>query len=136
MGKSAGAKKRRKQKGVGAIFSSTDESKNARKPTEAATGKGANTGRSIRFAAVQTLFIVFLLFWLVFAYENDPNFRTNFNETFSYYFSPMALMAIGTTGLVLSIGWLIVNYQQDRKRLANPLGETTEDDLDDLRGLG
>src|SRR5438552_17700354 len=69
----------------------------------------------MRFAYLQSL--VFHIFLLVFAYENDPNFRTDFYEAFFNYLSPMTLMAIGTTGLVLSIGWLFVNYRQDRKRL-------------------
>src|SRR5205807_194256 len=51
------------------------------------------------------------------AYENDPNFKTDFKGTFSYYFSPIVLIAIGSVGLTLSIGWLIVNHRQDRKRL-------------------
>src|SRR5438309_10118613 len=105
MGKNARTKQRRKHKELGESSSPTDESRNARRPTETATGKEASTGHSMRFAYIQTLFIVFLLFLLVFAYENDPNFGTDFRDTFSYYLSPMALMAIGTTGLVLSIGW-------------------------------
>jgi len=89
----------------------------------------------MRLAYLQTLFIIFLLFCVVYAYENDPYFRTDFQKTLSPYFSPVALLAIGTAGLGLSIAWLTVNYRQDRTRLANRLGETVEDDLDDLSGL-
>src|SRR3989441_2158052 len=118
LGKSARAKKRRDQKGLGAIFSPSDESGNARKPPRAATGKKAGTKSSMNFTYIQTLFITFLLFLLFFAYENDPNFKTDFKDTFSYYFSPIVLIAIGSAGLTLSIGWLIVNLRQDRKRMA------------------
>jgi len=71
----------------------------------------------MRFTYIQTLFILFLLFFVFLAYENDPNFKTDFKGTFSYYFSPIVLIAIGSVGLTLSIGWLIVNHRQDRKRL-------------------
>src|SRR3989475_2554641 len=118
LGKSARAKKRRDQKGVGAIFSPSDESGNARKPPRAATEKKAGTKSSMNFTYIQTLFITFLLFLLFFAYENDPNFKTDFKDTFSYYFPPIVLIAIGSAGLTLSIGWIIVSLPQDRKRMA------------------
>jgi len=117
LGKSARAKKRSDQKGVGAIFSPTDETVNARKPLVASTRKKAGTKSSIRFTYIQTLLIMFLLFLVFLAYENDPNFKTGFKDTLSY-FSPTVLIAIGSAGLTLSIGWLIVSLRQDRKRMA------------------
>ena len=135
MAKNTRAKKRRKQRGLDAIFSPIDEPKNLRTPGGAATGKRDKAERSMRVAYLQTFFIIFLLFCVVYAYENDPNFRTDFHETLSLYFSPVALLAFGTAGLGLSVAWLIVNYRQDRTRLANRVGETAEDDLDDLSSL-
>jgi len=129
------ARKRRKQRGLDAIFSPIDEPRNSPTPAGAATGRRDRAERPMRLAYLQILFIIFLLFCVVYAYENDPNFRTNFHETLSLYFSPAPLLAIGTAGLGLSIAWLTVNYRQDRTRLANRVGETAEDDLDELSGL-
>src|SRR5438128_10077820 len=72
----------------------------------------------MKFAYIQTLFIIFLLFLVFFAYENDPNFETDLKDTLSHYYSQMALIAIGTTGLVLSISWLLVNHRRDSKSMA------------------
>ncbi|TMI28879.1 hypothetical protein E6H19_05815 [Candidatus Bathyarchaeota archaeon] len=135
MAKNIRAKKRRKQRGLDAIFSPIDEPKNSRTLAGAATGKRDKAERSMRLAYLQTLLIIFLLFCVVYTYENDPSFRTDFHETLSLYFSPVALLAFGTAGLGLSIAWLIVNYRQDRTRLAKRVGETGEEDLDDLSGL-
>jgi len=131
----ARARKRRRQRGLDAIFSPIVEPRNSRTPAGPAAGRRDIAERPMRLAYLQTLFIIFLLFCVVHLYENDPNFRTDFHETLSFYFSPVALLAIGTAGLGLSIAWLTVNYRQDRTRLANRVGETAEDDLDELSGL-
>src|SRR2546425_12881889 len=108
------ARKRRRQRGLDAIFSPIVEPRNSSTPAGAATGKRDKVERSMRLAYLQTLFIIFLLFCGIYAYENDPNFRTDFHQTLSLYFSPVALLAIGTTGLGLSIAWLMINYRQDQ----------------------
>src|SRR6266699_3362952 len=71
----------------------------------------------MRFAYVQTFFIAFLLFWIIFAYEIDPNSTLGFNAQLPYG-PPTILIAISAAGLVLTIGFVTANYRENRKRLA------------------
>src|SRR3989441_11036868 len=123
------ARKRRKQRGLDAIFSPIDEPRNSPTPAGAATGRRDRAERPMRLAYLQTLLIIFLLFCVVYTYENDPSFITDFHETLSLYFSPVSLLAFGTAGLGLSIAWLIVNYRQHRSRLSIRVCVTAEADL-------
>src|SRR6267143_5450001 len=69
----------------------------------------------MKFAYVQTLFIGFLLFWIIFAYEIYPNSTLGFNGL--PYSLPTILIAIAGAGLVLNIGLVTANYRENRKRL-------------------
>src|SRR6266704_3674650 len=71
----------------------------------------------MRFVYVQTFFIAFLLFWIIFAYEIDPNSTLGFNAQLPYGL-PTILIAISAAGLVLTIGFVTANYRENRKRLA------------------
>jgi hypothetical protein len=129
LAKSARNKKRRKQKGVEAIFSPTEESQNSLKPTPIADGKTDRITRPVRlFVQLQASLILFLLLWLIYAPANDLNFKNRFYETLSY-FPPVQLLAIGVTGLGLSIAWGIVNYRTDHRKLNDPVRESPEGDL-------
>src|SRR5438132_7969302 len=72
----------------------------------------------MKFAYLQTFFIAFLLFWIIFAYEIDSNSRLGFDAQLPYNLSQTTLITIITAGLVLSIGFLTANYRENRKRLA------------------
>src|SRR2546428_13769768 len=71
----------------------------------------------MRFAYIQTFFIAFLLFWIIFAYEIDSNSRLSFDAQLPYNLSTTTLITIITAGLALSIGLLTANYRANRKRL-------------------
>src|SRR5438128_935060 len=72
----------------------------------------------MRFAYIQTFFIAFLLFWIIFAYEIDSNSRLSFDAQLPYNLSTTTLITIITAGLALSIGLLTANYRENRKRMA------------------
>src|SRR5438132_7369040 len=72
----------------------------------------------MKFAYLQTFFIAFLLFWIIFAYEIDSNSRLGFDAQLPYNLSQTTLITIITAGLELSIGFLTANYRENRKRLA------------------
>src|SRR6266700_3529945 len=71
----------------------------------------------MRFAYVQTFFIAFLLFWIILAYEVDPNSTLGFNAQLPYGL-PTILIAFSAAGLVLTIGFVTANYRENRKKLA------------------
>jgi hypothetical protein len=133
LAKSATAKKRRKQKGVEAIFSPLDESENSPRPPRKTQRKHAGTPHPVNmFLFLQAFFIVISLFWLVYVFQNQINFGNQLYETLSNYVSPIPLLSVGVTGLALSVAWAIVNHRQDHSRLDSPIRGSPEGDMTDL----
>jgi hypothetical protein len=64
---------------------------------------------------VQTFFIAFLLSWIIFAYEIDPNSKLGFEARLPYNLSPTTLFTTMKAGLVLSIGSPTANTERTGK---------------------
>jgi len=124
---SAEDKKRRKQKGVDAIFSSPDESENIPEPTLAPSKKRDGLSGSLKMVvSVLSSFTFFFLYWMISSYEQDVYFRNYVSLTFSRIIQPITLLAIGSTGLGFSIAWAMTNYIQDHRGRKSSIGKVSE----------
>jgi hypothetical protein len=127
--KNTGNKKRRKQKGVEAIFSPTDESQKSPEASPITRGPKVKVTSPVRlFLLLQATFILFLLTWLIYASANDLSFKNRLYETVSYL-PPVQLLVIGVAGLGLSIVWGIVNYRKDHGKLSVPVRQNPEEEM-------
>ena len=127
MDDSAEDKKRRKQKGVDAIFSSPDESENIPEPTLAPSKKRDGFSGPVKtVVSVLSSFTFFLLYLMISSYEQDVYFRNYVSLTFSRIIQPITLLAIGSTGLSFSIAWAMTNYIQDHRCRKSIVGRVSE----------
>ncbi len=116
------ARKRREQKGVEAIFSSPDESEDTQASTFVPGRRKDGTPGSVKMLiSVLGIFVLFSIYWMLSSYEQDVYFRSYVSDTFSHYFSPVTLLAIGSTGLCLSIAWATAIHFQDQRKRSNPV---------------
>ena len=127
------AGRRRKQKGVEAIFSPLDKSKNSYKQIWKTQWNYDRATHPVSvFLFLQAFFIVISLFWLVYIFQSAVHFGNKFYEAFSYYLPPISLLSVGLIGLGLSIAWGIANYRRNRSSLDFPARKPPERDLIDL----
>ena len=72
--------------------------------------------RSVKMVvSVLSSFTFFFLYWMISSYEQDVYFRDYVSYTFSRFLQPLALLAIGSTGLGFSIAWAMTSYIHDQR---------------------
>jgi len=107
---------RRKRRGVDAIFSSPDESEDTQALIPVPSRKRMGFSRSVKMVvSVLSSFTFFFLYWMISSYEQDVYFRDYVSYTFSRFLQPLALLAIGSTGLGFSIAWAMTSYIHDQR---------------------
>jgi hypothetical protein len=120
-------KKRRRQKGVDAIFSSQEEPENIEVPTVAPVKRRDGFSASLKMVvSVLSSFTFLFLYWMISSYEQDIYFRNYVSFTFSRIIQPIMLLAIGSTGLGFCIAWVMTNYIHDHRGQKSNVGKIPE----------